>query len=712
MSYDQGFIYSTVNSYINKSRFCYSYKPPGPIDNCCIPPICATNEYLGQISTLSMVVNNSTRLTERSLLLGSQQQFFQEQSYQQTNSIVQSTIANNASITSTLYGQLLQVKRDRYLPYQPYIPPVIPPSVIQLQMATVNTGVPHSFFTVADCKGVQSVTNSSPNSTNLPIVSGQVKWATYFSSTGNTIKGITTDNDDNVYIIGYFTDNITLYNYDSPPVNGNEIITSIYGTLSTNTNETYVYIIKYNNLGICQWATTLESEPLAYGYSIVTDSSNNVYVSGFYSNSQPLTINNFSSPPVNGGPVGLVIYGQLSNIGLNDVFIIKYNSSGLAQWGTTIGGIDSEINYSLVTDQFDNVYVAGTSKSNPLIINNYNSAPIGGGFVGLSLYGNIVEIGTNIFLIKYNSLGICQWATIINGTYDDQFGPSLSIDQTGNIYLAGSYTTNPITIKNFSNITFPTINTVTYGSLTNILDFDIFIVKYDSTGAAQWATNIGGIEKDINFSIASDTNGNISVTGYYKSNSLLINSFNITTLGIINVSPYGTLINNAPSRNSFVVNYDTNGQAKWATSILDNTESNGTSIATDISGNVYVSGYFFDKLSLYNFESNPNIVGGLVNLSLYGTTSCSGNRSIYLIKYNSSGKIQWMTTCITETLISNPVIKTTLSGYIYITGKFANNLQVNSFMYQPIQGGVIGLNQYGSITNSNTSNGYLIKYTQ
>jgi hypothetical protein len=44
-----------------------------------------------------------------------------------------------------------------------------------------------------------------------------------------------------------------------------------------------------------------------------------------------------------------------------------------------------------------------------------------------------------------------------------------------------------------------------------------------------------------------------------------------------------------------VVNYDTNGQAKWATSILDNTDSNGTSIATDISGNVYVSGNFFDK---------------------------------------------------------------------------------------------------------------------
>jgi hypothetical protein len=142
----------------NKSRFCYSYKPPGIIKNCCTPPVCATNEYIGQISSLSMVVNNSTRLSERSLLLGSQQQYLQEQSYQQINSVVQSTIANSDSITSTVYGQLLQIRQERYLPYQPYMPPVTPQHVIDFQMATNNTGVPHSFFTIADCKGVQSIT--------------------------------------------------------------------------------------------------------------------------------------------------------------------------------------------------------------------------------------------------------------------------------------------------------------------------------------------------------------------------------------------------------------------------------------------------------------------------------------------------------------------------------------------------------------------------
>jgi len=141
-----------------KCRFCYSYKPPGPIINECKPLVCATDSYLSSISSLMPVVNNDTRTTERSLLLQAQTAFLQEVSANAITSTVQYTIANSTMITSTVYGQILEVQRLRYLPYQPYIPPMIPSSVIQLQMNTVNAGVPQSFFTMMDCKGSQSVT--------------------------------------------------------------------------------------------------------------------------------------------------------------------------------------------------------------------------------------------------------------------------------------------------------------------------------------------------------------------------------------------------------------------------------------------------------------------------------------------------------------------------------------------------------------------------
>ena len=141
-----------------KCRFCYSYTPQGPIEKCCVTTVCATNEHIALISSLPVVTNNSNKTTERSLLLASQQQFFQANNTNQVSSIVSNTIANSSIITSTIQGQLIQIQRDRYLPYRPYIPEVIPQSVIDLQMNTANAGVPHSVFTIANCKGSQFVT--------------------------------------------------------------------------------------------------------------------------------------------------------------------------------------------------------------------------------------------------------------------------------------------------------------------------------------------------------------------------------------------------------------------------------------------------------------------------------------------------------------------------------------------------------------------------
>lgn len=144
---------------IKKCRFCYSYKPPGiGGQTWCAPPVCATNSTLSSLAALPPVVNNASRTSEQSLLLHQQRVFLQEVNATNVASTVLQTFANSTSITSTLYGQLLQVRRERYEPYQPYIPPVIPPSVMQLQMNTVNVGVPQSFFTIANCKGSQSVT--------------------------------------------------------------------------------------------------------------------------------------------------------------------------------------------------------------------------------------------------------------------------------------------------------------------------------------------------------------------------------------------------------------------------------------------------------------------------------------------------------------------------------------------------------------------------
>ena len=141
-----------------RSRFCYSYKPPGVISECCAPIVCATNAYLSSISSLAPVIYNDSQTTQQSLLLYQERVFLQDVQTSYIVSTVNYTISNSTSITSTLNQQLLDLALARYLPYQRLPTPGPPSSVVQLQMQTVNVGVPHSFFTIMDCKGSQSVT--------------------------------------------------------------------------------------------------------------------------------------------------------------------------------------------------------------------------------------------------------------------------------------------------------------------------------------------------------------------------------------------------------------------------------------------------------------------------------------------------------------------------------------------------------------------------
>jgi hypothetical protein len=73
--------------------------------------------------------------------------------------MVQCTIQQSTILSNQIYSQLIQAGAQRYLPYQPYIFPVVPSSVTQLQMATANVGVPMTPITCQSGKGNQTVTS-------------------------------------------------------------------------------------------------------------------------------------------------------------------------------------------------------------------------------------------------------------------------------------------------------------------------------------------------------------------------------------------------------------------------------------------------------------------------------------------------------------------------------------------------------------------------
>ena len=338
--------------------------------------------------------------------------------------------------------------------------------------------------------------------------SGTAQWATRIGGTARkTGTAITSDSSGNMYVIGTYESNpVTVYNSDG----------STFGTLA-NSGLSDVFVVKYNSAGTTQWAARISGTGNDYSSRITSDSSGNIYVTGSYA-SNPVTVYNSDGST----------FGTLVCSGSLDIFIVKYNSSGTAQWTARIGGSDYETSQSITSDSSGNIYVTGSYQSNPVTI--YNSDG--------STFGTLTNYGIfNIIIVKYNSSGTAQWATQIGGSTFEQAG-QLTSDSFGNIYVTGNYQSNPVTVYNSDGSTF--------GTLTNYGYSNLCIVKYNSAGTAQWATQIGGSSYDFGISVTSDSPGNIYVAGSYQSNPVTVYNSDGST--------FGTLVNSGVN-DIFIVKY-------------------------------------------------------------------------------------------------------------------------------------------------------------
>ncbi|HEU4928258.1 MAG TPA: HYR domain-containing protein, partial [Candidatus Krumholzibacteria bacterium] len=123
------------------------------------------------------------------------------------------------------------------------------------------------------------------------------------------------------------------------------------------------------------------------GYGVAVDASNNVFVTGMFTN----TVN------FGGGP--------LTSAGSNDVFVVKYDGDGVHQWSTRLGGPSGDLGKGIGVDASGDVVVTGV----------YN--------------------GT--FLVKYDTNGVQEWSQSFSGT-DMVQGLNLAISSAGAIAVTGN----------------------------------------------------------------------------------------------------------------------------------------------------------------------------------------------------------------------------------------------------------------------------------
>ena len=316
------------------------------------------------------------------------------------------------------------------------------------------------------------------------------------------------------------------------------------------------FFTKYNISGVKIYTQQLgDVGARTNGQSVAIDKSGNVFVAGF-------TEGSLTSAP---------------KVGTNkDFFVTKYNSNGVRVSTRQLGVAGLSTNtygYSVTVDSSGNVYVAGATN---------------GALGGNLPIGQTGSTGSaDFFVAKYNNDLAWQYTNQLGLPGAQTIGHSVTVDASGNVYVAGS-TTGALD-----------------GSSPRVASTDFFVSKYNNAGVFQYTKQLGveGFET-IGYAVAVDLSGNVYVAG--------------STTGALNGStPRGFA-------DFFIAKFDSGGvwQSTWQRGGVDATaKSIGYSVAVDPSGNVYVAG-----------ETSAQLYGDLM----------TGTKDLFIVKYKSSGDMLYL----------------------------------------------------------------------
>lgn len=247
-------------------------------------------------------------------------------------------------------------------------------------------------------------------------------------------------------------------------------------------------------------------------------------------------------------------------------------------WIRTANGTSDESAAKLCTDNSGNVIVAG----------NFNSAS------AVLTGSNVNNSGTglrDIFIAKYGPLGNLLWVRSAGGNGEDEV-TAICCDAADNVYVGGQYDSG----------------TMNFGStgLNNTSGFtDLFLAKYDASGALQWAKSFGGNLSETMTGLTSAANA-IYFAGTFRSLSVNFGNFGVISSG---------------GADAFVAKCDAAGTALWAKQIGGTQDDLAQDLAADNSGNVGVCGHFNSStLSSYSLSSN-------------------GSYDIFIGRYDASGNL-------------------------------------------------------------------------
>jgi len=420
------------------------------------------------------------------------------------------------------------------------------------------------------------------------------EWARSFGGTSvDRGLSIALDASGNIYTAGYF-----FGTSDFDPGVGTSYLTS--------KGYRDIFVQKMDAFGNFLWAKSIGNVGYDACRSMILDSLGNLYITGYFEST------------VDFDP-GVGVYNLISNGNL-DVFVLKMDSSGNLLWAKSFGGASAEESFSIAIDGSGNLYTVG------FLEGTVDFNPGHGNYI-LNSNGN-----RDVFIHKMDSSGNIQWAKSFGGNLFD-VGTSVVVNALGDIYITGYFMDS----VDFNPGLWPYY-------LTSAGSRDIFILKMNTDGQLLWAYSFGGTEQDLGESVTLDVNENVFIAG--RGNFLDTVDFDPGP-GVFNLTTQG----------NFILKLDAGGNFIWVKSFNFGFITDGKSITTDASGNVYSTGNF---LYTRDFDLGP----GVHNLT------SAGSRDIFVQKMDASGNFLWATSFGGSSSDLGQSIAVDVSGNVFITGEF------------------------------------------
>jgi len=384
---------------------------------------------------------------------------------------------------------------------------------------------------------------------------------------------------------------------------GETYISGDYGsdtlTLGTsnliNAGNSDLFLAKLNPNGTFLWSLSAGGFEYDSAHAVTADGQGNVYLAG-----------GFSSDSIGFG--GSILYN--TGAVTSDAFISSFDPNGSLIWNKSIGGINSEKACGVYSDFAGNICLAGLFMSPSITVD--------------SITFTNTSASNDIFLIQYNSTGNLIWATKLSGSLED-ISTDVTIGPGGTIYSIGYFLSPELNLGS--------------GSLTNFGKSMTFITRYANNGTLIWADPIVyPYNNDNSWDIATDSNRNSFVTGWFRSSSLHFDTFEVKNTNTV--------------YDLFIVKYDSMGSVKWANGAVGKGVDYGTSLCIDPFDNLYVTGYFADTIT-------------------FGSVTLPGPGNIFITKIDNNGNILWAKEYGDGSITYD--ICTDLDGNIYVAGWFSTS---------------------------------------